>query len=397
LQSAFDATTDSLVFIQLASVLASIGGEDVMRYFARVLNNSNVSVRVVAAQALGALGKRIPPARIALTLLGALQNSETTVRGAAIQSLGQLGFDSAEIAQALHALRANDADLGVRTTATSVLLKLGHASDLNLIKIPAGEFLMGSDERSEEQPPHQVYLDEYFIGRYPVTNAEFSKFVQAGGYGDARFWELAIQDGWWKDGKFKGRYDQVPRDRPYQFSAPFNLPNHPAVGITWYEATAYAMWAGMRLPTEAEWEKAARGTDGRRYPWGNTFDATRCNSAESRTAQNWLARVPLLSRFVRAEGATTPIGQFSPRGDSPYGVTDMAGNVWEWCADWFGENYYKNSPTQNPKGSDSGEYRVLRGCAFVVVSVDVRAASRGRNLPVVGFHGIGFRVVASLL
>jgi formylglycine-generating enzyme required for sulfatase activity len=283
----------------------------------------------------------------------------------------------------------------VRAAATRALLKLGHASDLNLIKIPAGEFLMGSDESSDEQPPHTVYLDEYYIARYPVTNAEFDKFVQADGYCDARYWAQAISDGWWKDGKFKGRYDNEPRDRPYQSDTPFNLPNHPVVGISWYEAAAYALWAGLRLPTEAEWEKAARGTDARKYPWGNPFDPALCNSAESRRgARGILARVGALLRRSEIEGTTTPVGQFSPRGDSPYGVADMAGNVWEWCADWYGENYYKNSPAQNPKGPDSGEYRVLRGGAFCTSVYRVRAACRYWVDAYRGNLYVGFRVVA---
>jgi iron(II)-dependent oxidoreductase len=289
-----------------------------------------------------------------------------------------LGYDGAGIAQALHALRQDDDDLTVRAAAVGALVRLGHAAELNLVKIPAGEFLMGSDEYDAEKPPHQVYLDEYYIARYPVTNAEFERFVQAGGYRDARFWTQAIADGWWKDGKFGGRFDREPHDRPYNFGTPFNLPNHSVVGITWYEAVAYATWAGVRLPTETEWEKAARGTDGRRYPWGNTFDASRCNSAESRAgARGIAARIRAFLRRSEVEGATTPVGQFSPRGDSPYGVGDMSGNVWEWCADWYDANYYKNSPAQNPKGPDSGESRVLRGGAWYDGAESVRAAVRG--------------------
>ena len=394
LQRAFDATTDVLVFVQLASVLANIGRADVVSYFVRVSSQSNVGMRVVAAQALGVLGKRLPPARIAAVLLTVLQDKEAMVRCAALASLGQLGYDSPGIAEELHRLCEDD-DLTVRAAAMSTLLRLGHASDLNLVKIPAGEFLMGSEEDRDEQPPHQVYLDEYHIARYPVTNAEFEKFVQAGGYRDARYWTQAITDGWWKDGKFKGRYDNEPRDHPYNFGAPFDLPNHPVVGISWHEATAYALWAGLRLPTEAEWEKAARGTDARRYPWGDTFDSTRCNSAESRRgARGILARIGTVFRRPGAEGATTPIGHYSPIGDSPYGVTDMAGNVWEWCADWYGEDYYKNSPAQNPRGPDSGEYRVLRGGAFFDDEDDVRAACRGGSDPDPRDGGSGFRVVA---
>ncbi|MEW5721286.1 MAG: SUMF1/EgtB/PvdO family nonheme iron enzyme, partial [Chloroflexota bacterium] len=348
LQRAFDATTDALTFIQLASVLASIGGEDVARYFERVLDNANVNVRVIAAQALGALGKRLPPPRILMVLQTALRDQEPTVRRAAIVSLGQLGYDSAGITEALHTLCENDDTPTVRAAAVSLLARLGHAADLTLVKIPAGEFTMGSDGgRDNEKPPHQIYLDEYYIARYPVTNAEFGRFVQAGGYSQRQWW---TEDGW----NWKGN-----RTSPEKYGGVFDHPNHPVVGVTWYEAVAYATWAGMRLPTEAEWEKAACGTDGRRYPWGDTFDASRCNSTESRAgARGILARVGALFRRPGAESATTPVGQYSPKGDSPYGVADMAGNVWEWCADWHDADYYRNSPTQNPKGPGSGDYRV---------------------------------------
>jgi len=398
LQNAFDTTTDALVFIQLASALGSIGGADVVQYFAGVLSKSNVNVRVVAAQALGALGKRIPPARILTVLQTALRDREPAVRRAAIASLGQLGYANAEIAKTLHTLRENDDDPTVRAAAVSVLARLGQAAELNLVKIPAGEFLMGSNEDSDEQPPHQVYLDEYYIARYPVTNAEFEPFVQAGSYRDARYWTQAIADGWWKNGKFKGRYDKEPRDRPYDFGARFNLPNHPVVGISWYEATAYAMWAGMRLPTEAEWEKAAGWDDTkkekRRYPWGDTFEATCCNSAESRQgARGIAARIHSFLQRSEVEGATTPVGQYSPKGGSPYGVADMAGNVWEWCADWYAADYYKNSPAQNPTGQDSGETRVLRGGSWGDSRNNVRAACRSRSDPGNRDDYFGFRVV----
>lgn len=151
-----------------------------------------------------------------------------------------------------------------------------------MILIPAGEFLMGPNK----QP---VYLPAYYIDRTPVTNAEYKVFVDATGYSFPPHW---------RQGK------PVP-----------GTEDHPVVQVSWFDAAAYAQWAGKRLPTAAEWEKAARGTDGRIYPWGDVFDPTRLNCGEGGPFK------------------TTPVGQYSPQGDSPYGVVDMAGNVYEWTND----------------------------------------------------------------
>jgi sulfatase modifying factor 1 len=221
-----------------------------------------------------------------------------------------------------------------------------------LMLIPAGEFLMGSvdsdkDAQSNEKPQHTVYLDAFYISRYPMTNAEYKKF----------------KSDW-----------NIPRGKE----------NHPVVNVSWNDAAAYCQWVGGRLPTEAEWEKAASWDAAKKikrvYPWGDTFDASKCNSSEA------------------GIGDTTPVGKYSPRGDSSFGVGDMAGNVWEWCADWFDENYYsdavhpKNSPRENPQGPASGQYRVLRGGSFFNVSRLVRCAVRYSNDPDGINRGQGFRV-----
>lgn len=178
-------------------------------------------------------------------------------------------------------------------------------------EVPKGPFLYGEDRRRE------TIEHDYWIGRHPVTNEQFRAFILTGGYENQGYWS---QKGWtWKT------TNQI------QFSAYWNdvnlnKPNHPVVGVSFYEAEAYAKWAGKRLPTEQEWEKAARGTDGPIYPWRDEFDENKCNSGE------------------RVEG-TSPVSQY-PGGVSLYGCYDMAGNVWEWCASWWGP----------------GEgYRVLRG------------------------------------
>ena len=301
--------------------MAAIGGEDVVYYFERALREGNAQVRLTAAESLGTLGKRIAPARIATSLLTALKDNQAGLRQVAAASLGQLGYDSPEVVKALHAIRQEDNDPAVRVRATGSLVRLGHVTELNLVRIPAGEFLMGSEEYDNEKPPHKVYLGEYYMGRYMVTNADFDRFAQAGGYSQKQWW---TDDGW----QWKG--DQPG---PKRRGGIFDRPNHPVVVISWYEAMAYAAWAGMRLPTEAEWEKAARGTDGRRWPWGNTFDLNRSNTAESwEGTRGFLTRlVAILRRRPTSGRGTTPVGQYSPTGDSPYGAADMAGNVWEWC------------------------------------------------------------------
>ncbi|MGV8119091.1 MAG: SUMF1/EgtB/PvdO family nonheme iron enzyme [Candidatus Xenobiia bacterium LiM19] len=217
----------------------------------------------------------------------------------------------------------------------------------DMILIPAGEFLMGSPAgtgRDDERPQHKVYLDAFYICKYQVTNGQFARFVEETGYKPA---------GNWKE------YAKWGRE------------THPVVNVTWNDAAAYCNWAGGKLPTEAQWERAARGTDGRIYPWGNEWDASRCNSNSS---------------------GTIPVGSF-PSGASPCGCMDMAGNVWEWCSDWYGEDYYGNSPSRNPGGPGSRNYRVLRGGSWDCAdAVGFRCAFRLRNTPGDRGSNCGFRV-----
>ncbi len=228
------------------------------------------------------------------------------------------------------------------------------------VPIPAGPFLMGSDDGDKnERPQHTVELSAYWIGKYPVTNVEYQAFVR-----DAR------------------------RKPPYYWDGdayPEGKGDHPVVHVSWEDATAYCKWLGektgkeYRLPTEAQWEKAARGDDGRVYPWGDEWDARRLNSDEG------------------GRGDTSPVGEYSPKGDSPYGCADMAGNVREWCADWFDTEEYvrrAGSSVEDPAGPESGTYRVLRGGAFLDYGVGVRCSARiFFNLPYVRDSGVGFRVV----
>ena len=229
-----------------------------------------------------------------------------------------------------------------------------------MVFIPAGEFLMGSPEGEgddDEHPQHTVYLDAFWIDKTEVSNAMYQKCVAAG----------ACQ----------------PSD---DYGSDFNAPTQPAVGVSWHDAQAYCQWAGKRLPTEAEWEKAARGPDGRKYPWGNEWDVhriKRLNFADKNTDYNW-------SDKEADDGYqhTAPVGSY-PAGASPYGALDMAGNVWEWVADWYDANYYANSPDRNPPGPDSGQLRVMRGYSWI--NDYVRAAGRLGDSPAIHVKGSGFR------
>ncbi|MGV8121672.1 MAG: SUMF1/EgtB/PvdO family nonheme iron enzyme [Candidatus Xenobiia bacterium LiM19] len=228
------------------------------------------------------------------------------------------------------------------------------------VLVPAGEFLMGSpsgEGSDSECPRREVYLDAYHIYKHPVTNGQFASFVKETGY-DA--------EGDWKKYALPGKE------------------NHPVVAVTWNDAQAYCKWAEGALPTEAQWEKAARGTDGRNYPWGNTWDDSKCN---------WY-RGPKVAGMANLYGGrgTTPVGSF-PSGVSPWGCLDVAGNVWEWCSDWYEENYYKSSPSRNPEGPPRGQYRVCRGGSWCNGgSRNVRCAYRGWGLPGNGANDVGFRV-----
>ena len=226
-----------------------------------------------------------------------------------------------------------------------------------LVPIPAGPFLMGSDDGvGNERPQHTVELSAYWIGKYPVTNAEYQAFVR-----DA-----------WREPPDHWKGDTYPKGKG----------DHPVVRVSWKDAVAYCKWLGAktgkeyRLSTEAQWEKAARGDDGRKYPWGNEWDASRLNSGEG------------------GRGDTTPVGQFSPKGDSPYDVADMAGNVFEWCADWYDEAEYKRragSTLKDPEGPKKGKIRVLRGGSFDLSRVIVRCAARNWLYPDLRYDNVGFR------
>jgi formylglycine-generating enzyme required for sulfatase activity len=224
-----------------------------------------------------------------------------------------------------------------------------------MVWVPAGEFTMGSNEYSDAQPVHTVYLDDYWIDQTEVTNVQYTACVDAGACDPPRSSSSSTRASYYGDSE----YD-----------------DYPVVWVSWYDADTFCTWRDARLPTEAEWEKAARGTDGRTYPWGEGISCSQANYGTG------------------CIGDTSAVGSTSPDGDSPYGAFDMAGNAWEWVADWYGEDYYSSpGANENPTGPSSGDYRVERGGAWNVTNERfVRAASRGRLPPSDGNHfNIGFR------
>jgi formylglycine-generating enzyme required for sulfatase activity len=284
-----------------------------------------------------------------------------------------------------------------------------------MILVPAGLFLMGSTSHDidklleidlnietvrldNEIPQRDVYLSAYFIDKYPVTNAEYKKFIESDGYNQKGFWSDA---GW----------QYISQSKPLENSEADSILNGesdcPVVNISWYEAQAFAKWAGKRLLTEAEWEKAARGRDGRIYPWGDTFEKTNLNCAESKNER------------------PTPVTKY-PQGQSFYGCFDMAGNVWEWTADWYDSQYYGRAPEKDPQGPKDAEQnpyygrpeevgisiydlkpstgtKTLSGCKVLRGGswngsgvVHVRCANRDYDEPIYKNDTIGFRCAKSV-
>lgn len=270
-----------------------------------------------------------------------------------------------------------------------LVLTLAPDVELVLVHVPAGYFWMGSDPTepehySNEEPKRWVYLDEYWIGKYPVTVAQFAAFVRANPYYRTRAerqgggWTWSRESEW---GYVEGASWQHPHGPDSDVRA---KADHPVTLISWGDACIFCDWVGrvtrrvVRLPMEAEWEKAARGTDGRTYPWGTTFAAQKCNTAEGGIRD------------------TTPVGRYSPAGDSPYGCADMAGNVWEWCLDRYDEDYYRKAPSRNPTGPSTGEGHVVRGGSWAGGREIARCAYRGRLVPDNWYYDfIGFRIVVS--
>jgi serine/threonine protein kinase len=258
----------------------------------------------------------------------------------------------------------------------------------NMVKVKAGKFIMGTGKKNIETIARsfpditknagwrkmfddeicgkgelKIFLDEFWIDRHEVTNKEYRKFIMA-------------NPSWKKSNVRKEYHDGNYLKYWSGDDCPVGKQNHPVVHISWYAAAAYAEWKGKRLPTEAEWEKAARGTKGRIWPWGNIWNKLSLNSNESGIMD------------------TVPVESFI-EGKSPYGVYDMLGNVWEWCNDWYSKTYYDYSPLKNPKGPPGGNSRVIRGGSYNSFSNRLHLTNRRYIEPTTASYSIGFRCAKS--
>ncbi len=227
----------------------------------------------------------------------------------------------------------------------------------NMALIPAGPFIMGKNYiKQEQRPSHKVYLDAFYIDTHEVTNAQYYEFIEyikrTGDHSKCH-----------KDESINK--DHTPSNWEEEY---YNYPDYPVIRVDWYDAYAYTAWVGKRLPTEAEWEKAARGIDERRWPWGDEWDFDKCNIGDPK-----------------------PVGSYE-EGKSIYGCYDMAGSAAEWCADWADMLYYTRSPKKNPKGPEKSEKKIIRGGSrFANVGVLLRCTARKAMNPRLGNVGVGFR------
>lgn len=260
--------------------------------------------------------------------------------------------------------------------------------EAGMIFIPGGTFLMGADdEMPYEAPVHQVTVKSFWMDKYEVTVAQFAEFVKATNYqteseriGSSEVFDARL--GVWRnlDGA-NWRHPEGP-----QSAAPAN---EPVTHVSWNDATAYAKWAGRRLPTEAEWEYAARGgLSGKKYIWGDEL-----RPGGKPVANWWQGYFPLRNTGEDGFKGRAPVGSFAPNG---YGLYDMTGNVWEWCADWFAERYYENSPAVDPRGPESGGERAMRGGSWLCSEnycTNFRPAARSHATPDSALNNTGFRCV----
>ncbi len=285
------------------------------------------------------LGDNSPASELVEKL--ARRDADAQVRGIAAELLGgEIGEPVAVEALAL----------GVEPAISAPRERVHEQDGTVLVYVPGGEFTLGADDiTDEEKPIHRVRLSPFWIGKYPVTNEQYRWFLE----------------------------DNPDQDEPdFWDDKAFNQPQQPVVGVSWEDAVAYCRWAGLKLPTEAQWEAAARGQDQRRYPWGNSEP----------TAS--------LANFEEIEGKTTPVGSY-PGGAGPYGTLDQAGNVWEWCADVWDKSAYKDREGQLDPVATTGEVadRVLRGGSWAVPSGSLAAAYRDGLGARFRDWSVGFRCV----
>ena len=245
----------------------------------------------------------------------------------------------------------NKATLISSTIVTSLILTGTPAlseTPENMVMVPRGEFIMGSQEHQDEKP-HNVVLDAYYIDKYETSNKDYKNFMKATGHPAPAYWD-------------------DPR---------LNKPEQPVVGVNWYDANAYCEWKGKRLPTEAEWERAAKGPNGHsHYPWGHQLDETKAN-------------------YGQMVGKTTPVDSY-PEGISGYGAYNMAGNVFEWVSDWYDPAYYNVTPALNPQGpatglnfANQGPVKVLKGGSWLAPASSLHTSHRFWNQPENNSYGVG--------
>ena len=247
---------------------------------------------------------------------------------------------------------------------------------MKMVYIPAGTFMMGSEVGYDsEMPVHEVYTDAFYIDEHTVTNAQYCLFLYNYGKDTDADWNRLID--------IESPSCLIERSgNVYQPKSGYE--KHPVVEVTWYGAAAYAEWVSTRLPTEAEWEKSARGgLVGKKYPWGDEIGPAKANY-DNDGSRKWIAKDTL--KYLK------PVGSFPPNG---YGLYDMVGNVWEWCADWYDEDYYENSPERNPKGPEGNKYSVCRGGSWGSNPNSVRCATRVGIDPKGRYFNLGFRCVFS--
>ncbi|GJL62968.1 MAG: hypothetical protein NPIRA04_16220 [Nitrospirales bacterium] len=226
---------------------------------------------------------------------------------------------------------------------------------VEMVTIPAGPFIRGSADsegRPDERPRRKIFLQAFALDKYEVTNRQYKKFIE--------------------ETLHKPPLNVYDEGKEFDISG---VEDRPVVQVTWHDAVDYCFWAGKRLPSEAEWEKAARGTEGQIYPWGNSDNATALANYDG----EWKGTETLLDVTTLPEGA------------SPYGHHHMAGNVREWVEDWYAPEYYQTSPERNPKGPETGILKVIRGGSWRSFLPDLRVTSRGKGGFALKTHGIGFR------
>jgi len=287
----------------------------------------------------------------------------------------------------LASCRPQSAEVPTVVPLPTPVLELSHTrsrlrDEAVMVFVPAGHFQMGS---SQYPPTHWVELGAFWIDRTEVTNARFAAFLNDRGN--------LVEDGvpWWEPGAGSRAvvYGHMA-ETIGQFHPSSGYEDYPMIEVSWYGAAAYCAWAGGRLPTEAEWEYAARGPQSHVYPWGDSFDGARVNYCDASCLEKWRD-----THFDDGLAEWGPVGRY-PDGASWCGALDLAGNVWEWVSDWWSDDYYAHSPAQNPQGPGAGTIRIARGGSWYEESEQVRAFVRkGLTPSSYRMHWVGFRCVVS--